>query len=142
MGKRVPLLLASIVCAMITSGCVTREEFQIPADYVGWVSVEYENPDCPALPTSGGKRIINIPPSGTLCTSTPSPLATRWVRTYYVDNDSRLELRSTGWGEGGMIWAGSGPSEGTSIHGPVYPEMRFFVGTEEQFRETYESQEP
>ncbi len=131
-----PLLLASILAALGTSGCVTREEIRIPVDHVGWVTVQYNNSNCPALPTSEGKRIISIPSSGALCTSTPSPSATRWVRTYYVDNGSHLELRSTGWGEDGMIWAESGPSEGTS-----YPEIQFFVGTEAQFRATYEGQE-
>jgi hypothetical protein len=140
MRPRSALLLASIVSIVATSGCVTREEVRIPDDYVGWVTVQYENPECSALPTSNGTRIVGIPSSGTLCTSTASPLPTRWVRSYYVDNEgSRRELRSTGWGEGGMIWAESGPSEGTSVNGPVYPEIRFFVGTEAQFRATYEA---
>ena len=112
MRTPVPLLLASMIAALATSGCVTREEIRIPVDHVGWVTVQYENPNCPALPTREGKRIISIPSSGALCTSTPSPSGTRWVRMYYVDNGSNLELRSTGWGEGGMIWAESGPSEG------------------------------
>jgi hypothetical protein len=141
MRTRSALVLASIGI-VVTSGCVTREEVWIPDDYVGWVTVQYENPECSALPTSKGTRIIGVPSSGTLCTSTSSPLSTRWVRSYYVDNDgSRRELRSTAWGEGGMIWAESGPSKGTSVNGPVYPEIRFFVGTEAQFRATYEDRD-
>ncbi len=142
MRTHTALLLASVVSIVATAGCVTREEIRIRDDYVGWVAVQYENPECAALPTKKGKRLIDIPSSGTLCTSTSSPSGTRWTRTYYVDNEgSRRELHSTGWGEGGMIWAESGPSEGSSVNGPVYPEIRFFVGTEAEFRGTNENQD-
>ena len=58
MRTRSVLLLMSIVSIVDTSGCVTREEIQIPDGYVGWVTVQYENPECSALPTSKGTRII------------------------------------------------------------------------------------
>src|SRR6202158_5831378 len=45
--------------------------FLIPEGYSGWVRIEFEVPGAPALPEEAGQPLLQIPPSGTLRTSSP-----------------------------------------------------------------------
>jgi hypothetical protein len=112
--------------AISMGGPVVRHPVQylIPQDYVGWVSIEYGVKGTPALQMKMGSFICQIPSSGALQTS--SLLENGWARDeyfYYSANGFRRALRNTGWGRGGMVWAGYVRIQ----------EEHFFVGTEEQY---------
>ena len=81
----------------------------------------------------GVRTTIRVHANGTACTSVRAYPKTAWFsKFYYVDDGKRTaELRPTGWGQGGMIWA-----ESTEIDGREY---RFFVGTEKQLNESYKA---
>ncbi len=113
-----------------TSGA-SPSRFLIPKGYVGWVTIRHYAKDAPPSLT-GDRYVYQIPASGTLATS--SPIEGGWAHDeyfYYGNNDSLVPLHETGWGGGGMIWAGETISGGST--GNATSE-RFFVGTEEQFR--------
>ncbi len=106
--------------------------FLIPANYVGWIEVEYGQTTAPVLPMNKGALICQIPADGILVTSTP--LEQGWAKDeyfYYSQDGSVSELRDTGWGKGGMIWANTVEGCGSA---PVQLTERFYVGTEESYR--------
>lgn len=111
--------------------------FLIPEGYVGWVEIKYDQSNEPALKTVSGKYVCRIPASGFLKTS--SPLEGGWANDeyfYYAEGGSTHALRNTGWGGGGMIWAGATQLDQTP-NGSLSKEAKiyfFFVGTEEQYR--------
>jgi hypothetical protein len=112
----------------ISIGAVTARyptRFLIPDNYIGWVEVRYAQSNANALPVMNGRLICQIPDSGMLDTS--SPLEAGWAKDeyFYYSRDGALHaLKSTGWGQGGVIW---GETNSTT-------EEFFFVGTEQQFR--------
>jgi hypothetical protein len=109
--------------------------FFIPDGYVGWVEVKYAAQNEPALKKKDGKYICRIPANGLLKTS--SPLEAGWAKDeyfYYAEGGSIHVLTNTGWGRGGMIWAGRSqfqqmPDGSRSKEAEYF----FFVGTEEQY---------
>ena len=109
--------------------------FLIPKGYVGWVKVKYGE-TAPPLEMSDGTYICRIPANGILATS--SRLEDGWAKDeyfYYSDNDSLEALPDTGWGGGGMIWAGNvgweQPQDGSR---PMRVAQSFYVGREDQYR--------
>lgn len=96
--------------AAISMGPATARHptrYLISAGYVGWVSIEY-GVNGPPLEISNGFYICRIPASGVLTTS--SALEEGWAKDeyfYYAEDGSLKTLPETGWGKGGMIWAGS-----------------------------------
>ncbi len=104
--------------------------FLIPKAYIGWIKIEYGK-DAPPLEMSNGKYICRIPASGVLATS--SPLEEGWAKDeyfYYSEDGSTEVLPHTGWGGGGMIWAGS--MTGNSPSARQFTES-FYVGREDQY---------
>ena len=105
-------------------------KYLIPDGYIGWVRIDFNVKDAPALPTDDGFYLLKIPPNGNLRTSTPEEYGTATDEYFYYSASDRKPLKSTGWDGGGMIWARSNGSrsgaEGTYEH--------FFVGTEEQYK--------
>jgi hypothetical protein len=80
--------------------------FFIPANFVGWVEVNYGARNTPTLQIKDGVLIFSIPSDGILATS--STLEEGWAKDqyfYYSQDGSINELRETGWERGGMIWA-------------------------------------
>jgi hypothetical protein len=110
--------------------------FLIPADFVGWVEVNYGARNMPALQIEDGVLIFRIPSDGVLATS--SALEEGWAKDqyfYYSQDGSITELRDTGWGKGGMIWANSvGAQQPVRGSSAVNFTERFYVGTEEEYR--------
>jgi hypothetical protein len=116
----------SVGAAISMGASITRHpiRFLMPDGYVGWVEVKYGDSNAPAFPMDKGTLICRIPDSGLLVTS--SVLEEGWAKDeyfYYSKGDSLHALKDTGWGLGGMIWAGSNSTT----------EQYFYVGTEEQY---------
>lgn len=104
--------------------------FLIPKGYVGWIKIEYGR-NAPPLEMSNGKYICRLPASGALATN--SPLEDGWARDeylYYSEDGSTEVLPESGWGGGGMIWAGSVSAD--SPGAKQFTES-FYVGTEDQY---------
>jgi hypothetical protein len=114
-------------------------QFLIPAGYVGWVRIEFEVKDAPAVPIEEGHYVFRLPPTGRLRTSTK--METGWASDhyFYYSVGRKTELPVTGRGQGGLIWAGSiGQSEAGGV---VRRYEEFFVGTEEQLRAAAQRQD-
>lgn len=104
--------------------------FLIPKAYIGWIKIEYGRNAQP-LEMSSGKYICRIPAYGVLATS--SPLEEGWAKDeyfYYADDGSTEVLPDTGWGGGGMIWAGSVSWD--SLSAKQFTQT-FYVGREDQY---------
>jgi hypothetical protein len=104
--------------------------YLIPKGYIGWIKIEYGR-NAPPLEMSNGKYICRIPESGALATS--SHLEEGWAKDeyfYYSEDGSTEVLPETGWGGGGMIWAGgvAGDSPGAKQF-----TQTFYVGKEDQY---------
>lgn len=105
--------------------------FLIPKGYIGWIKIEYGR-NAPPLEVSNGKYICRIPASRALTTS--SPLEEGWAKDeyfYYSEDGSTEVLPDTGWGGGGMIWAGSVSGDSRSTKQLV---ETFYVGREDQYQ--------
>lgn len=124
-----------ILASLLVAGCFEKKRtpvrYEIPEGYVGWVRIDFEQPDAAPLPLRDGFRVARIPPAGRLSTS--SPLEEGWAKDQYIYYSSKgeRELTSTGWGEGGMIWAGH-TGTGTGERGRYHES--FFVGSEADLR--------
>lgn len=120
-----------LMCLLTLDGCQQRrrpERYLIPAGYVGWVEVEYSVPNAPPLPIEDNSFLIRVPQSGRVRTSTPIEYGWAKNEYYYDVNGQRQRLPLTGWGGGGLIWAGyTGERQGRSI-------FKEFIGTEAQWR--------
>lgn len=105
--------------------------YLIPEGYVGWVRINFNVKGTPPIPIEEGHYLFKFPPSGLIETS--SDLEYGWAKDeyYYYCGDTRRKLESTGWGDGGMIWAGYNGSSGNH---PIETDIHagFFVGTEEE----------
>jgi hypothetical protein len=115
------------MCLFFTIGCLDHIfTFEIPDRFTGWVTVEFGAASCHEAKTKI-RTIIKVRGDGTACSSAHDyPKTALFSRFFYVKDGKRTaELRPTGWGKGGMIWA-----ESTEMDGHEY---RFFVGTEKQF---------
>jgi hypothetical protein len=107
--------------------------YEIPAGYRGWVLVRYDEPTCPPLESRGLYLVIQIDASGMGCTSSDRPGGVRYVRYEYVaDDGTRTPLPSTGWGQGGQIWAGA--------YSLTQKRAYFFVGSEEELKRSWGEQ--
>ncbi len=78
---------------------------EIPAGYKGWVIVRVEDAHCPVLATRGLFRVVSVPSSGKVCTSSPELLKhPSYVRFENVYPDGKR--KSLPWsGSGGDTWA-------------------------------------
>ena len=111
----------------------TPDRYLIPEGFVGWVEIDYGVAGAQPLPIEDGHALFRFSQSGRLATSTPLEFGTAKDEYFYVSAAGRrTRLPLTGWGKGGMIWAGSvgdNQSKGKSAQA----HERFFVGTEKQF---------
>lgn len=80
--------------------------YEIPAEYKGWIVVQFENPACPALRSQGVFHVVSVPSSGWVCTSDHHPDRWTYYRFEYVDPNSRRKtLRWNDHGRPGtQVW--------------------------------------
>jgi len=108
--------------------------YLIPDGYVGWIRIRHGE-EAPRLELSNGKYICRIPASGILSTS--SEQENGWAKDeyfYYSEAGSQQSLPDTGWGGGGMIWAGSDEWQSADGSKPKQFLEKFYVGKEDQYR--------
>lgn len=108
--------------------------YLIPDGYVGWVRVEYQVPGAPPLPVENGRLVLRVPPDGALRTSSPEGFGWAKDEFAYFSGSGLRPLSQTGWGGGGMIWGRINGEAVTAAGRRQYEE--FFVGTEQQFKQS------
>lgn len=127
------MLALSLVSVAATCQDQTRRpsRYLIPQGYVGWVRIDFNIKDSPPLPLEAGFYLFKFPESGRIQTSSNMEYGAAPDEHYYYAGDDRKALRSSGWGGGGLIWAGfNGGAQGAKeVH------EYFFVGTEAQLKE-------
>jgi hypothetical protein len=109
-------------------------KFLVPQGYIGWIKIKHGDGGLP-LPISNGAFVCRIPANGVLQTS--SPREDGWAKDeyfYYSADGSLRALAETGWGEGGMIWAGGTEWQATDNGSkPTQFTEKFYVGREDQY---------
>jgi hypothetical protein len=107
------------------------ERFLIPAGYSGWVRVEFRQKSALPLPKEDGRLLLKLDEHGFLRTSS-DPLAGHGNDDYYFYSGAlRTPLSNAGVCKGGMVWQ----IETLVDESSSTPFERFFVGTEEQYRQ-------
>lgn len=128
-------ILAVVGATFNVVSCQTNlripHRYLIPDRYVGWVRIDFEVRGTTEINLENGFRVFRIPENGNLQTSSKLTYGVALDEYYYdIGNDLR-KLPHTGFGKGGMIWAGFNGSRTEGQTTQIYEY--FFVGTEEQF---------
>jgi hypothetical protein len=130
----VPILIAAIVFGPAALDLTIHrrppERFLIPAGYTGWVRIDFRQPGAPPLPVENGHRVLKLNHDGTLKTSSEVRPGRGDDDFFYYSGDQRSHLSNAGVCKGGMIW---GLETLVDERGSI-PFIRFFVGTEDQYR--------
>ena len=136
-GLITPIPVITLQLVLLATGWTAPDQrYEIPAGYRGWVVIQEETPECPALATDNGTLVYSIDAQGCGCTSSKPPQGWSVVTYVEVAADRRSTLPTTGWGGGGLIWAGF---SGHSSNRP-HPYSGFFVGTEEELNGSWGAQ--
>jgi hypothetical protein len=114
----------------VRQSSVRSWRFLIPEGYTGWVRIEFEIQNAPALPNEGGRFVIKIPAGGVLRTSSPEQYGPANDQYFYYSAQETRPLPVTG--DGALIW-GKINGEALGASGKRKFE-EFFVGTEQQFK--------
>ena len=138
--KKLPFLiglsfsLIFLTISALASGQENRRpyRFLIPDEYVGWVRVDFNVKDAPALPIEDGYYIIKIPPTGRLQTATDDDFELKGDEYYYVCGNTKRILSTDVGSDRTRIWdrfsGPAGVATGTSL------KFRYaFVGTRVEF---------
>jgi hypothetical protein len=129
-----PVLIAAIVFGPAALDLAIHrrppERFLIPSGYTGWVRIDFRQPGAPALPLEDGHRVLKLTRDGILKTSSEIRPGRGEDEFYYYSGDQRTHLSNAGVCKGGMIW---GLETLVDERGSI-PFIRFFVGTEDQYR--------
>ncbi|HEV8653925.1 MAG TPA: hypothetical protein VGR85_00230 [Candidatus Limnocylindria bacterium] len=133
-----PLPLLAMQLVLVATDTVGPDRrYEIPAAYRGWVIIQEATPECPPLGTDDGTLVFSIDQRGCGCTSGTGPNGwSHWTYVAVAADGGRTMLPDTGWGGGGLIWAGFSGS-GT-IH--AHPYSGFFVGTEDELQRSWTDQ--
>jgi len=136
-GPAILLLGWSSLFAVIATVAVLGRPifYKFPSDYRGWVVVEYANPSCPPLTSIRGiNQVVEVPPSGRLCTSSPKPIPDAWrgAMYAYVSEGAwkRLFPCDIAGAEVCVVRISGVPREAG------YPQRSIFLGTSSEFRKT------
>jgi len=131
--------LSGLGLAVFALACSSRgphEVWELPSGYRGWVTMEYSNPDCPAVDNTGFTVTYKIDGHGHGCTSSSPAGSVHWNSYVALDSQNRRkELLWGQWGKGGDLWAGATVWAGTSH--PVLRGEYFFMGTEDELKKSW-----
>ncbi|MGO9405031.1 MAG: DUF6843 domain-containing protein [Terriglobales bacterium] len=131
-----PLVISAVVLGPTAFDLVFHrrppERFLIPTGYSGWVRIDFRQKGAPPLPMEDGRLLLKLDEHGTLKTSS-APLSGHGRDDFfYYAGDRRTPLSNAGVCKGGMVWQIE-----TMVDEPTStPFVRFFVGTEDQYRRT------
>jgi hypothetical protein len=133
LGKALIVMVGIGACRELRS-----EVYEIPPGFRGWAHIDVDMPECAPLDVRENVTYFRIAPNGRGCTS-GVPASGPMKTTYIVLDKDRTPLRQTGWGGGGLIWAGhsiglrerGGPGRDPKRY---LCSFGFFVGTEEEFK--------
>jgi len=106
------------------------ERYLIPAGYSGWVRTDYGQQGAPPLPVEDGRRLIRFGADGRAVTSSNPLTGHGRDEFFYYSGNSRTALSTAGVCKGGMVWG----RETLVDSATSSPSIRFFVGTEDQYR--------
>lgn len=122
----VSLLLLAIYSILVACR-VDFLEIEVPAGYVGWVDISYGG-KC----TASTQKVLQVDKYGKACRPDRTRADTAFIWYFYVNSDGErtVELKRTGWGESGQIWANGGSLEGDWGY--------FFVGSEEELKKSWD----
>ena len=127
------------VVAILAAGQKTDErlhpyQYLIPKDYVGWIRVDFNVKDAPALPVDGDYYVVKVPLNGHFQTSTEDaygPLGD--VYFYECDGKRKRLLISQSKEAFCRIWGNfEGPATLSST--TPHPFRYFFVGSKEEYQ--------
>ena len=129
------MLLSCVVAVLsCTETPATPGTYLIPDGYIGWLRVDYNLENALGLAIEQGRQLYLFPPSGRLQTSSTLEYTRgRDVSYYYSSNNSRLPLKSTDRGGGGMIWGEFKNSMACSRGETKECYEYIFVGSEELY---------
>lgn len=114
---------------------VHPSKFLVPEGYVGWVLLEYNVKDAPAVPVENEVKVFIFPKVGSLNTSSPGPEEGAENEYFYYAEDGSMHEIPTDYRNGkGMVW---GEYQGSK--GGIMSLVGFFVGSKEQYKK-YQSQ--
>jgi hypothetical protein len=130
-----PLLIAAVIVGPAAFDLLFHrrppERFLIPAGFTGWARVNFRQKGTPPLPIEDGRLLLKLNQQGTLQTSSDPLIGHGKDDFYYYSGDRRTPLSNAGVCKGGMIWQVE-----TMVDEPTStPFTRFFVGTEDQYRQ-------
>lgn len=124
-----------MLIALIGSSCGAGRTsciYEIPDGYAGWILIEFERPDAPALSKQHGKLIFHIGRDGHFATSSKCEYG--WSQDEYVFlGETHATLKRGEWGKGGQIWGGANGSIQEAGKKPRLYQT-FFVGSEMAFK--------
>jgi hypothetical protein len=107
--------------------------YLIPRGYVGWVRVDFNVPNAPALPVEDGYYVFKIPETGRLQTSSDDGDGILKDQYFYVCDDIKIRLSINGGSGQSKIWG--------DFMGPAYLSDEvpykfryFFVGPLEEYK--------
>ncbi len=130
----VPLMIAAVILGPTAFDLVFHrrppERFLMPAGYTGWVRIDFRQKSAPPLPTEDGRLLLKLNSQGTLATSSDPLTGHGSDDFFYYSGDRRTRLSNAGFCKGGAIWEVE-----TMVDEPTStPFVRFFVGSEDQYR--------
>ena len=111
-----------------SAGCVERRSpsrYLIPTGFVGWIRVEYQVVNRPPLLKEGSFRLLKIPKTGVLKTSTAMESGVGANEFYYVSKDGQRQRISQSDSPNRFIWGGK--------YSPNGSNERYFVGSKQQY---------
>ena len=127
------ILCLSLLCAFI-GGCLFKSDktyrHLIPKGYIGWVRVDFNIKDAPALPKENEYFLVKIPHSGILKTSDDLIPFVKYQKEeyYYYSNNKRYPLDiGKELGGGGTVGKVGQDGNYTEI------SLRFWVGTQKDY---------
>lgn len=98
-------ILVGIGAISLHIGRPMRYEFT--SEFRHWVTIQYDEPTCPPLPTRKGFFVVSIPASGKLCTSTSRPEGWIYYEFYLVSANGvreKIPLHSGSSERGLEVW--------------------------------------
>lgn len=88
--RGLPLVIIAILgfagCGGERGPPVIATDYELPAGYTGWVTIQFAVAGAPPLASRDGVRQVVVPASGILATATPQRRGVVKNRFYYVDD--------------------------------------------------------